>query len=64
MTHEQYRKAITKLGFTSQLQASEWLGVSQRTGQSWALGQSRIPEPVAKLLRLVISKGIKPEEVR
>lgn len=63
MTAKQYLAAIEKLGL-SQLAAGRWLGVSPRTAQNYALGKTRIPEPTAKLLRLVLRLGLKPDEVR
>jgi hypothetical protein len=62
MTPTQYRTAIKALGF-SQERAGDWLGIGKRTSQSYALGESRIPEPVAKLLRIMIELKLKPEEM-
>lgn len=63
MTSGQYKSAIAKLGL-SQERAGLWLGLSGRQGQRYATGEAEIPEPVAKLLRLVLRLGIKPEDVR
>jgi DNA-binding XRE family transcriptional regulator len=62
MTENQYRNAIDMLGL-SQERAAQFLGISPRTSRSYALGERRIPEPVAKLLRLMIRMQIKPEDV-
>lgn len=62
MTAEQYKRAIKALGL-SQERAGTWLGVSMRASQGWALGEHPIPEPVAKLLRLMLRLKIKPEDV-
>jgi hypothetical protein len=62
MTPDQYRKAIAKLGMNQQ-QAGRWLGIAPRTTQCYALGETRVPEPVAKLLRLVIKLQLDPKEV-
>lgn len=62
MTPNQYRSAIDKLGL-SQVRAAAFLGVSPRTSQGYALGESPVPEPVAKLLRLMIRLGLKPDDV-
>ena len=62
MTSKQYRRAIENLGL-SQQKAAHWLGVSPRTSQNYALGETRIPEPVAKLLRLMIKLNLKPEDI-
>lgn len=63
MTPDQYRAAIAKLGL-SQHRAADWLGISRRASQGYALGEARVPEPIAKLLRLMIKLGLKPNEVR
>ena len=62
MTPIQYKSAIKALGL-SQERAGDWLGIGRRTSQSYALGETRIPEPVAKLLRLMIKLKLKPEEM-
>lgn len=63
MTPTQYKAAISRLGL-SQQRAGKWLGISPRTSQGYALGEARIPEPLAKLLRLVIRLNLKPEDVK
>jgi hypothetical protein len=62
MTSDEYRATIAKLGL-SQQRAGLWLGLSARQGQRYASGEAEIPEPVAKLLRLVISLGISPNDI-
>jgi hypothetical protein len=37
---------------------------SSRTSQGYALGEYPVPEAIAKLLRLMIKLGIKPDDVR
>jgi hypothetical protein len=61
MTPKQYKAIIDQLGL-SQERAGEWLGVSARTGQNYAAKGP--PEPVAKLLRLMVKLNLKPEDVR
>lgn len=63
MTPDQYKSAIKKLGL-SQERAGEWLGISPRTSQGYALGEYPVPEPTAKLLRLMIKLGLTPDDVR
>lgn len=63
MTPDQFRTAIDKLGL-SQEGAGLWLGLSRRQGQRYANGEAEIPEPVAKLLRLVIRLKVPLDEVR
>lgn len=62
MTQKQYLAALEKLGL-SQLAAGRWLGVSPRTAQNYASG-GNVPEPVAKLLRLVIRLKLSPDDVK
>jgi hypothetical protein len=47
----------------SQERAGLWLGLSPHQGQRYATGEQKIPEPVAKLLRLVISLELAPIDV-
>jgi hypothetical protein len=47
----------------SQERAGLWLGLSPRQGQRYTTGEQKIPEPVAKLLRLVISLELAPIDV-
>lgn len=61
MTPKQYKVIIDSLGL-SQERAGEWLGVSARTGQNYAAKGP--PEPVAKLLRLVVKLKLNPEDVK
>ena len=63
MTPKQYRAAIEALGL-SQVKAGAFLEVGARTSRRWALGEARIPEAVALLLRLMIKLKINPEDVK
>lgn len=63
MTNLQFRTHIAKLG-QSQVQAAHMLGVTPRTARRWALGEGRVPAPVAKLLRLMRARGIEPKEIK
>jgi DNA-binding transcriptional regulator YiaG len=56
MTAKQYQAAIDKLGL-SQAAAARWLGLSLRTSQHYAAGTRPVPEPTAKLLRLMLRLG-------
>ena len=62
MTRTQYRAAIERLGL-SIVGAAKVLGVSRRQAQRFASGESPVPEPVAKLLRLMIKHNVDPDEV-
>jgi hypothetical protein len=55
MTKTEYRVALRTLGL-SQVAAAKVLGVADRTSRSYALGERRVPEPVALALRLLIEK--------
>jgi hypothetical protein len=62
MTANQFRKALDDLSLT-QGAAAEWLKLSIRAVHGYANGKP-IPEPTAKLLRLMVKLGLKPEDVR
>lgn len=62
MTPKQYADAIERLGL-SQRAAGAFLGVEERQSRRWIAGDSAIPESVAKLLRLMIKLGIKPNDL-
>ena len=62
LTPTQYRAAIAKLGL-SQERAGLWLGIGKRTSQGYALGERPVPEPVAKLLRLMVRLKLQPDDV-
>lgn len=63
MNSIQYRKAIRDLGMSQQA-AADFLGVSLRTSQGYALDEYPVPEAIAKLLRLMVRLGLKPEDVK
>ena len=54
MTPDEYRAALKKIGY-SQVVFAKLVGASPRTGQKWALGEARIPNPIAILLRLFLA---------
>jgi transcriptional regulator with XRE-family HTH domain len=62
MTKNQYRAAIEALGL-SQAKTAEFLGVSERQGRRWALGEAPIPPTVAMLLQLMLKHKLSPEDV-
>ena len=62
MTPKQYAEAIERLGL-SQRSAAKFLGVNERQSRRWIAGEARIPESVAKLLRLMVRLKVRPEEV-
>jgi len=61
MNKKEYRAAIAKLGL-SQEQAGKWLGLALRTSQNYALGNTTIPAPTERLLRLVLALKLTPEK--
>lgn len=63
MTPRQYATAIERLGL-SQRAAGAFLGIDERQSRRWIAGDARIPEAVAKLLRLMIRLKISPDDVK
>jgi hypothetical protein len=62
MSPAQYRKAIAALGL-NQTEAAHFLGVTPRQSRRYAAGDRDIPEATVKLLKLMIERKIKPEEL-
>lgn len=63
MTHTDFRRTIENLGL-SQAGVSRILGVSDRAVRMWIAGDRSIPEPVAKLLRLLASGALTVDQVQ
>jgi hypothetical protein len=63
MSTSAYNAIISKMGL-SQIAAGKMLGLSPRQSQRVASGESPVPLPVAKLLRLIVQRKIKPEDVQ
>jgi len=63
MKKREYRQAIEKLKL-SQVRAGAVFGLSPRQSQRLALGESSVPPPVAKLLKLILKRKITIEDVR
>lgn len=62
MTTKQYLAALKKLDLTtSGKQTAAVLGLSVRQAQRIAAGDSRVPEPVARLLAMLLEHGIPRE---
>ena len=51
----EYRDAIATLGYSQQAFAT-LVGASPRTGQKWALGESRVPGSVTLLIWLLMAR--------
>lgn len=72
MTPDQFRAALAKLGFAQSERPNDiglsafarWLPCEARQARRMAAGDSDIPPGVAKLLRLMVARKIKPEDVR
>lgn len=62
MTANQYRAALTALSLT-QAGAAKFLGISIRSAHGYAHGEP-IPEPIAKLLRLMVRLNLTPADVK
>jgi hypothetical protein len=54
MTAKQYKAALKQIGI-SNYAAAPWLGIALRTAQNYASGERPVPEPTARLLRLVVN---------
>lgn len=70
MNPKQYREAVEQLfrqEFTANdrglSRVAEFCGVNASTSHRWATGARPVPLAVAKLLRLMIERDIKPEDV-
>jgi DNA-binding transcriptional regulator YiaG len=63
MNGREYRAALKALGL-SQVAAARLLAVDERTSRRWALGEGKdkVDETAARLLRLMIAKGVSAEE--
>lgn len=55
MTRDEYRAGLDSLGVTQE-DFGRMVGATPRSGQRWALGESRIPGAVAILLRLMVAR--------
>lgn len=62
MTPADFRSCLQRLGL-SQTGASRVLGVSDRAVRQWIAGDRSVPEPVAKLLRLMDAGAVTPAQV-
>jgi hypothetical protein len=62
MTAKQYRATLARLALT-QREAGEMLGLSVRASHGYANGLP-IPAPVVKLLRLMTTFEMTPDDVR
>lgn len=62
MKPKQFNAALEQLELT-QVGAAELLGFSPRTARSYAAGDTPIPEPTAKLLRLLVTGKVTFEDV-
>ena len=60
MTADEYRAALDKLGINQQA-AGRFFEVGSRTARRWALGEARVPNPVAMILQLMLKKKLKVE---
>lgn len=63
MTPKQYADAIDRLGL-SQRAAGGFLGVGERQSRRWVAGDAKVPESVAKLLRLMVRLKLNLEDVK
>lgn len=62
MTPEQFRDLEARLGLNDQTMA-RLLGVTDRTVRRYTSGSAPIPEPVSRLLRLMLIMRLAPDQV-
>ena len=62
MTPAEYRKTLDRLKL-SQVAAGKLVGSTPRSSRRWASGESDVPEPVAKLLRLMLAGKITRQDI-
>lgn len=60
MSTREYRSALRQLGI-SQVAVGRLFGYGSRTPRRWALGEARVPIPVAVILRLMLNKELQLE---
>lgn len=63
LTPHRFRTILAKIGLT-QVQAAHVLGITPRTARRYALGETPIPNPVAKLLLLMRDDTVDQKIVR
>lgn len=64
MTAGQYRKALRDLGMTHGGKSTiAFLGIDMSTSYRYARNVTKVPKPVAMLLRVMIQYGLTPEIV-
>jgi hypothetical protein len=63
MSNDEYRIALGCLKLTH-ARAGLFLGIGHRTSQGYAIGEAPVPVVIAKLLRLMVDWGIRPDQVR
>jgi len=61
MTPTDFREACKRLGLSTGAQAATLLGVTLRAVRHYEAGTRAIPEPVSRLLRLLIVARITPD---
>lgn len=63
MTATDFRNTLASLGL-SQSEASRVLGVTSRAVRMWVAGDRAVPEPLAKLVKLLASGKVTVDDVR
>lgn len=62
MTDEEYRDAIAQLGLT-QIGASRFLRIGERTARRWASGEIEVPRSVELLFKVMLGCRLTPDDV-
>jgi hypothetical protein len=63
MHRRQFQVALDRLGLDPSTTAGPAFGLSRRQVYRLISGENKVPEPLAKLLRLMIKLDIRPEEL-
>lgn len=62
VTAKQFNLALERLSL-SQVGAGKMLGITDRTVRNYAAGDSEIPEPTAKLIRLALAGKVSTDDI-
>lgn len=63
MTAAEFSEALDSLNL-NQTTAGYWLKIDRRSVHNYANGKQKVPNPVAKLLRLCVKLKLSPEDVK
>ncbi|OKO70477.1 hypothetical protein AC629_40380 [Bradyrhizobium sp. NAS80.1] len=64
MSHDEYARALDRLGFSNRDFCLNVVGVNDKTGRDWKSGETPVPGSVAALLRLMLKLKLSAEKYR